>query len=89
MPKSRNQKFSPFLDCTLHEKLTMKPLEVLSDYFASQKLSEIHNQIDQLVKIALTTDNGKFDEPVDRQRLIEFQDGLTECIDAAFQIAGK
>ena len=62
-------------------------IEILQDFFATQRLSEIHSQIDRIVKIALVSED--YDDPEERQKLLTFQDGLTECIDAAYKVAGK
>jgi hypothetical protein len=61
----------------------MKPLEILSDYFASQKLSEIHSLIDSLVRIATINDCRE------REKFSEFGQGLHELVDNAYLIAGR
>jgi hypothetical protein len=61
----------------------MKPIEILADYFASQKLSEIHSQIDAVIRLAVLSDTKE------REKLIEFRDELHDLVDAAYLIAGK
>jgi hypothetical protein len=61
----------------------MKSIEILADYFTSQKLSAIHNQIDSIIRIALLSD------PDESETFTEFAAGLHEVIDAAFLLAGK
>ena len=75
-----------YLNCT-PKFFLMQPTVILQDFFTTQRLSEIHSQINRIVKLALISED--YDDPEERQKLLTFQDGLTECIDAAYKIAGK
>jgi hypothetical protein len=61
----------------------MKPIENLADYFASQKLSEIHSLIDALIRLASLKD------PDERDKFTEFGKDLHELIDNAYLIVGR
>jgi len=67
----------------------MTPLVIISNFVSSHNINTIHSQIDQLVKIALITDNGLYETPADREELFAFKEDLTELINAAYQTAGK
>jgi hypothetical protein len=41
----------------------MKPIEVITDFCDCNKQGDVRGQIEQLVRIALVTDNCEFDGP--------------------------
>jgi hypothetical protein len=65
----------------------MTPSESFTEFFQWFKLREVHTKIELLFKIALTTENGCFDSPEEREDLFFFKEELTKCIDAARRLA--
>jgi hypothetical protein len=67
----------------------MKPIHALTDFSASHGLDEVHTRIELLVKIAMITDNGYFDEVKERKDLYFFVDNLKRCLNAVYSLAEK
>jgi hypothetical protein len=65
----------------------MYPSEIFTEFFQWYKLREVHTRIELLFKIALTTDNGNYDDPKEREELFFFKEELMKCIDAARRLA--
>jgi len=62
----------------------MKPKEIFKDFFSLHELTETREQIELLVKIALTTNSGYYTESAERSDLFLLKEGLLECINAAY-----
>jgi len=64
-----------------------KPVaQVISDFFDDFHLSDIRQVLWQLVVVATTTDNDKFQEPEARADLLHHYSRLEELVEAAYLI---
>jgi|GEM_PF-4435070 hypothetical protein len=67
----------------------MTPSEEFADIFFNVRLSEFESELDQLIEIALITENGSYDSARDRDHLIYIRHSLRRVLVTANLIAEK
>jgi hypothetical protein len=69
----------------------MQHSKLFANFFANYNydLPTVEKKIDTLIEIALTTNNGSFDDPEDRADLFFFKMGLMEVLESAHILAEK
>jgi hypothetical protein len=70
----------------LSEKDKQAPLEVIKDFFADYRLSEIRDIQDQIQKVCLTSDDAAFSQSEGRSNLIYYNEKLIRLLEAACQL---
>lgn len=71
---------------SLSEKEKQAPIEVIKDFFADYRLSEVREIQDQIQKVCLTSDDALFSQPETRSNLIFYNEKLIRLLEAACQL---
>ena len=67
----------------LSEKEKFAPMEVVKDFFAYYRLSELRNIQDQIQQVCLTSEEGEFTQAKSRFNLLAYNDKLIRLLEAA------
>jgi hypothetical protein len=67
----------------LSEQEKLAPMEVVKDFFAYYRLSELRNIQDQIQKVCLTSEDGAFTQAKSRSSLIAYNEKLIRLLEAA------
>jgi hypothetical protein len=70
----------------LSEKDKQAPIEVIKDFFADFRLSELRDIQDQIQRVCLTSDEGSFNQSDRRSTLLSYNEKLIRLLEAAFYL---
>ncbi|HET6256230.1 MAG TPA: hypothetical protein VFE32_19285 [Puia sp.] len=70
----------------LSEKEKLAPMEVIKDFFAYYRLSELRDIQDQIQQVCLTSDGEAFNHSKRRAELLAYNDKLIRLLEAATQL---
>jgi hypothetical protein len=71
----------------LSEKEKLAPMEVIKDFFAYYRLSELRDIQDQIQRVCLTSDKETFNQSKGRADLLAYNDNLMRLLEAATQLS--
>jgi hypothetical protein len=71
---------------SLSEREKQAPIEVIKDFFADYRLSEVREIQDQIQKVCLTADDAVYNQPEARSNLIFYNEKLIRLLEAACQL---
>src|SRR5580692_2504997 len=71
----------------LSEKEKLAPMEVVKDFFAYYRLSELRDIQDQIQRVCLTSDKEAFNQSKGRADLLAYNDKLIRLLEAATQLS--
>ncbi|HET6255364.1 MAG TPA: hypothetical protein VFE32_14885 [Puia sp.] len=72
----------------LSEKEKLAPMEVVKDFFAYYRLSELRNIQDQIQQLCLTSEEGAFSQAKSRSNLLAYNYKLIRVLEAASLLNG-
>ncbi len=65
----------------------MKPKEVFGDFYSAHSLSQIHGWLNDLLHVALTSENDTYEEAKDRFWIAAFVAQLGELVEAGYELS--
>ena len=71
----------------LSEKEKLAPMEVVKDFFAYYRLSELRNIQDQIQQVCLTSEEGAFSQSKSRSNLLAYNHKLIRVLEAASHLS--
>lgn len=68
----------------LSEKQQRKPTKVLRHFFTCYHLQEVREQIEDIIKVAMSSDCPEYEQPDDRSRFMFFVENLNLLVEGAY-----